>query len=216
MLYPTLGILWEAELDRRRAEPGLLPRLQPLDRRFLPHVGRPADPDRASVARRSGGGRRRARARGEGRLPRRLCRALHLDAQGARRSGARCDLRQGGRARRADRHPSRLRAVRIALAALRERPSPVAARLGDGRRRRAPGLHHLLRLRHLRPLPQAQAGAAGIAARAGSATGSTGSTASRPPPILGARAPLEAEAERLLPPPGLDLGRSRRAHPARR
>ena len=32
---------------------------------------------------------------------------------------------------------------------------------------------------------------------------------------LGGRAPLEAQAERLLPPPGLDLGRSRRAHPAR-
>jgi len=43
---------------RRRAEPGLLPRLQPLDRRFLPHVRRPAHPDRASVARRSGGGLR--------------------------------------------------------------------------------------------------------------------------------------------------------------
>ena len=73
---------------RHRAVAGVLPCLQPLDRRFLPTVRRPAGADRPSVAGRSAVGGGRAGARGEGRLPRRLRRSLHLDAQGTWRSGA--------------------------------------------------------------------------------------------------------------------------------
>ena len=52
VLYTTIGLLWEAELDDRRAEPGVHARLQPLDLRVL--RGQPAaDPDRAPVAERS-------------------------------------------------------------------------------------------------------------------------------------------------------------------
>ena len=182
VLYPTLGILWEAELtdvelsqaycraynrwiaDFCRTSKG---RLIPIAHLSL------GDPAAAALelerAVKDG-------CRGAFVVPFASTHKAHGDPAHDR------DLRQGRRTRRADRHPSRLRALRIALAALRERPSPVAARRGDGRRRRAPGLHHLLRLRDLRPLPQAEAGAAGIAARAGSATGSTGWTAWRPPP----------------------------------
>ena len=165
VLYPTLGILWEAELSDvelsqaycRAYNRWIADFCRELKGRLIPiaHLSL-GDPAAAAA---------RARARGEGRLPRRLRRALRLDAQAARRPGARCDFRQSRRARRADRHPSRLRAFRAALAALRERPSPVAARRGDGRRRRPPGLHHLLRLRDLRSLSQIEARAAGIGRR---------------------------------------------------
>jgi hypothetical protein len=64
---------------RRRAEPGLLPRLQPLDRRLQPRLGRPADPGRppslgdpAAPQPSSSAWSRTA--------PRRLRRALHLES----------------------------------------------------------------------------------------------------------------------------------------
>ena len=35
VLYTTIGLLWEAELDDPELSPGLHPRLQPLDLRVL-------------------------------------------------------------------------------------------------------------------------------------------------------------------------------------
>ncbi len=58
ILYPTIGLLWEAELFDAELSAGLLPRLQPMDRGLLPRLGRAPDSDRASLARRSGGRRR--------------------------------------------------------------------------------------------------------------------------------------------------------------
>ena len=39
VLYPTLGLLWEAELFDTRALERVLPRVQPVDRRLLPRLG---------------------------------------------------------------------------------------------------------------------------------------------------------------------------------
>ena len=82
------GLLWEAEL-RTSSSPGILSRLQPLDRRLLPRLRRTAHPHRASLARRSTPGRARARARGAGRLPRRVRVPVHDHARAPRRSRSR-------------------------------------------------------------------------------------------------------------------------------
>ncbi len=52
MLYPTIGLLWEAELFDAELSARILPRLQSMDRGFLPRLRRTPDPDRASLARR--------------------------------------------------------------------------------------------------------------------------------------------------------------------
>ena len=82
MLYPTLGILWEAELDDvelsqaycRAYNRWIADFCRNSGGRLIPiaHLSL-GDPD---------GGRGRARARGQGRLPRRLRRALHLEPPG--------------------------------------------------------------------------------------------------------------------------------------
>ena len=65
ILYPTHRPPVGSRTDGPRAVGGVLPRVQPMDRRLLPRFRRPIDPHRAPVAGRSrrGGGRARARRR---------------------------------------------------------------------------------------------------------------------------------------------------------
>ena len=76
VLYPTLGLLWDAEFDDAElTQP--TPRLQPLDRRLLPRLGRAAGADRAAVARRSRGGGSASSSAPSPTAARRLGRAVH-------------------------------------------------------------------------------------------------------------------------------------------
>ena len=216
VLYPTLGILWEAELDDVELSQAYCRAYNRWIADFCRGSRRPADPDRPSVARRSRGGGGRARARG-----RRTAAAAPSSCPSpgrTRRTAIPAHDAVFAKAVELDVpiaiHPA-FEPVRVALAALRERPSPVAAGRGDGRRRRAPGLHDLLRLRapstasRTLKLVLLECGAGWIGYWLDRLDGVGDRDLPRRPRTV------EAQAERLLPPPGLDLGRSRRAHPAR-
>ena len=81
-LYPTLGVLWEAECEDEELDAGLRARLQPLDRRLLRRLRRAASSrsrsSRSAIPRRRSASCARAAAR---RRPRRLGAAVHADAQ---------------------------------------------------------------------------------------------------------------------------------------
>ena len=166
ILYPTIGLLWEAELMDPELSRRLLPRVQPVDRRLLSRLRGPADSDRAPLAGRSGRGGAGARARGARRLPRGLRVPVHDHARAARRRRARRGLRGRAGSGRAARDPPDVRAARLERA-----PSLRQVRLGGvvlrplRRPRRAAGLRHLLPARRLRPLPAPARGGPRIAGR---------------------------------------------------
>ena len=152
---------------RPRAEPGLHARLQPVDLRVLCRP-RPAGAHRAPLARRSGGGGRRAGAGrgggGEGRL--RL--PVHPRRSAARASRQRPGVRRRPGPRRPVRHPPHLRAAvdeGHAHGRLGERPQAAAPRLGHRVGRRAPPVHDPVRLRRLRSIPSAEGARARVRGR---------------------------------------------------
>ena len=83
LLYPTIGLLWEAELFDPELSAGLLHRLQSMDRGFLPRHWRTPRTHRASLARRSRGRREGVRARRERWMQRRIRCAVYHHAQTA-------------------------------------------------------------------------------------------------------------------------------------
>ena len=77
VLYTTIGLLWEAELDDAELSPGLHPRLQPLDLRVLLGQRAGSCPTAHLSLERSGRRRRGARAGRRRRRARRVRRAVH-------------------------------------------------------------------------------------------------------------------------------------------
>ena len=100
--------------DRPRADAGLLPRVQPVDRRLLPRLGRPAERRRPPDAARPRGIGRRAAARRGRRMRRCVGRAVHPHPQGARPPRPRRPVAHRQRAGRSGCGASDLRARRSA------------------------------------------------------------------------------------------------------
>ena len=140
---------------RPRAQPGLHPRLQPLDLRVLRRQPA-ARAHRPPVAVRPEGRRRRARAgRRRGRQGR-LRRAVHPRRPAARPPRQRPGVRRRPGPRRAVRHPPDLRAAvdeGHAHGRVGERARAAPARVGHRVRRRPPPVHDAVRLRRVRPVP---------------------------------------------------------------
>ena len=213
VLYTTVGLLWEAELD----DPELTQAYTRAYNRWICEFcagQRPARADRAPVARRPGRGRGRARAGGRRGRPRRLRRAVHPRRPAARPSRQRPGVRGRPGPRRALRHPPDVRAAvdeghphgRVG-----ERQAAAPAGVGDGVRRRAPPVHDAVRLRRVRPLPAAQGARARVGRRLDRLLARPHRRRLRPH-VHRHPGAAEGQAERLLPRAGLDLVRSRRAH----
>ena len=168
VLYTTIGLLWEAELDDAGAEPGLhrarttagSASSAPGNPRLIPtaHLSL-SDP--AGGGARAGTRRRRRRAR-------RVRRAVHPRRPTARPSRQRSRVRRRARPRRAVRDPSDLRTAvdqGHAHGHLGAREGTAAARVGHGLRRRAPAVHDPVRLRRVRPVPEPEGRGARVGRR---------------------------------------------------
>ena len=193
---------------------GVLPRVQPVDRRFLPRLRRAVDPHRAPVAGRSRRGGRRsssARSRTAAAAPscaRSRSRASPTETPGTTR------LRRRAGPRRAARDSSDVRAARLG-----DSPSLRQVRLGGVvlRSLRRPGrparLRDALPARRLRPLPPPARRRAGVAGRLDRLLPGPRGRHLRRNHARRHRSPGEAVA--LFQAPVLHLGRSGRAHDRR-
>ncbi len=123
LLYPTIGLLWEVELQDPGTQPRVHARVQPLDRRLLPRFEGPARADRAADAARPRGLRRRTRTRGARRLQRRVDQSVQSQPGHSRGCEARRAVCEVLRTRRAARNSPDVHAARRGRGDLRLAPS---------------------------------------------------------------------------------------------
>src|SRR5262249_7252450 len=166
VLYPTLGLLWEAELFDADLSSAYCRAYNRWIADFCRDSGGRLISHRASLTRRSARRRARAGARGERRVPRRLRLSVHDYAGAPRRPTPRPGLRRRAGPRCAAGRASDLRAARVQCA-----PPLRQVRLGrlvlqslrgaGG----AAGVRHVLPAGCLRALPAPARGRAGVPGR---------------------------------------------------
>ena len=213
ILYTTIGLLWEAELE----DPELSQAYTRAYNRWICEFcagERPPRADRAPLARRSGG---RPRASSNARSAKARAARTSRPSRTTRARSAtrqRPGVRRRAGPRRAVRHPPDVRAAvdeGRAHGHVGEREAAAAARVGDRVRRRAPAVHDAVRLRRVRQVPAAEGRRARVGRRVDRLLARSHRRDLRPHVHRDARA-ARAQAERLLPRALLDLVRSRRAH----
>jgi hypothetical protein len=212
ILYTTVGLLWEAELQDPELSQAYTkaynrwicefcadsPRLVPTAHLSL------SDPAAA---------RELERAMGEGAKGAYVC-PVHPRRPAARPPRQPRGVRRRAGPGRAVRHPPDLRAAvdqGRADGHVGERQAAPPARLGHRVRRRAPPVHDAVRLRRVRPVPRAEGAGARVGRRLDRLLARPDRRRLRPH-VHRREGAAAGQAERLLPRADLDQLRPRRAH----